>query len=205
MTRPASPGLSFVTACLLFGLTAMLVASYFQNTLSTVKETGGRGIVAAKPEKTAPPLAGAGFPASPAGRKELSEQQSSEMMDLMRIIQNTPNDADALRKIGEIFISTQEWSRAEVFLGRAVLSRPKDLHTLFLLGISQYQQDKCEAAAKSFEDLLQIKEDPATMYNLAIIYKYHKGKNADAESLLRKIVASPEADAETIDKAKAEL
>lgn len=198
MRRPVSLSVVFVTACVLFSLAGMFLASYFQSNFTTVKETRSRGIVSANPEGTRP--------APPEGAlPENLEQQASDLTELMGKLKDSPNDADVLRQIGEIFISAQEWGRAEFFLGRAVLSRPGDIRPLYLLGVVQYQQDKIEAAAKSFEELLQIREVPAVMYNLAIIYKYHAGKKAEAAALLRKIIASPEADADTVSKAKAEL
>ena len=201
MKRLASLNVTFVAVCILFSLTGMFLASYFQNNFSTVKETRGRGIVSARPEET--PSAGASAPGGT--QADITEQQAGDLTELMGKLKSSPNDADALRQIGEIFISAQDWGRAEFFLSRAVLSRPKDIRPLYLLGISQYQQNKIEAATKSFEDLLQIKEEPTAMYNLAIIYKYNAGKKAEAEALLRKIIAFPGADANTVAKAKAEL
>ena len=203
MNRPASLNIMFVAVCIVFSLTGMFLASYFHNNFSAVKETRSRGIVSSRPEEASP--GGAAAPLSGAAQADISEKQASDLTELMGKLKSSPNDADALRQIGEIFISVQDWGRAEFFLGRAVLSRPKDIRPLYLLGICQYQQNKIEAAAKSFEDLLQIKEEPTAMYNLAIIYKRHAGKKAEAEALLRKVIAFPGVDADTVAKAKAEL
>ena len=148
------------------------------------------------PEKSSG-LPEAGLPAD--------KEQVDELMEQMAKLKESPNDAAALLKTGEIFVAARDWKRAEVFLGRAVLSRPGDTRPRYLLGVCLYQQNKFDEASKAFEELLAIKEDPSAMYNLSIIYKYHMGRKADAEPLLRKIIASPEADADTVAKAKAEL
>ena len=205
MKRPASLRVTIVTICVLFSLTGMLLASYQQSDRSMVKETRSRGMDDARPQEP-PPSGGASAP-PPGGppRLEISEQKTDELVDLMRTLQSNPNDADALRGIGEFFLSTRELGRAVFFLNRAVLSRPNDTRSLRLLGIAQYHQNKIEEAAKSFEDALRIKEDLEAMYFLAIIYKYHSGKKAEGEALLRKIIASPESGPDILAKAKAEL
>ena len=200
MSRPASPSVIFVAACVLFGLAGMLFVA-FKTDLSMVKETRSRGNVGAMSEASAPEQSSGPTEADLPADKE----QVDELMGLMAKLRESPNDADALRKTGEIFVAARDWKRAEVFLGRAVLSRPGDTRPRYLLGVCLYQQNKFDEASKAFEELLVIKEDPSAMYNLAIIYKYHMGKKAEAEALLRKIVASPEADADTVGKARAEL
>ena len=200
MSRPASPAIFFVAACVLFGLAGMLFVA-FKTDLSMVKETRSRGNVGAMSEASAPE--------QPSGPSEADlpadKEQVDELMGLMAKLRESPNDADALCKTGEIFVAARDWKRGEVFLGRAVLSRPGDTRPRYLLGVCLYQQNKFDEAAKAFEELLVIKEDPSAMYNLAVIYKYHMGRKAEAETLLRKIITSPEADADTVGKAKAEL
>lgn len=135
----------------------------------------------------------------------LSQDQADAMSALMRKLQGNPNDADALMEIADIFLNAKEWARAEVFLTRAVLSRPGDARPRYMLGLSQYQAGKMPEAALSFEELLSLKEDPAAMYNLAVIYKYHLNKKDDAQALLTRILDSASADMDTLDRARKEL
>lgn len=194
MNRSASYTASFVAACALLSLLAMFITSFSTMNRSLVKETRSRGVMSAGAGET---------PAD--GLASLPEGAADKLSELMSTLQSSPNNADALREIGEIFIAAKEWLRAEAFLSRAVLSRPADIRPRYLLGISQYQQNKIEAAANTFEDLVSIREDPGAIYNLAIIYKYHTGQKDKADELLRKIIATPGADADTVGRAKAEL
>jgi cytochrome c-type biogenesis protein CcmH/NrfG len=148
-------------------------------------------------------------PTAPAPREDsqpqMSREQTDSMSALMRRLQSNPNDADALLEISEIFVQIEDWPRAEAFLTRLILSRPADARPRHLLAILQYRQQRMAEAAKTFKELLDIKEDPAAMYNLAVIYKYHLDKRDLATELLEKILASPDADADTRQKAQKEL
>lgn len=135
----------------------------------------------------------------------LTGEQAGSVSALMRKLQSNPNDATALMDIADIFIEAGEWARAEVFLTRAVLARPGDTRPRYMLGLAQHQAGKMAEAAVTFEELLSIKEDPAAMYNLAVIYKHHLNKAEEAQALLRRVLDSPSADMDTLDRANKEM
>ena len=135
----------------------------------------------------------------------LSEELAGEVTTLMSRLKENPNDAETLTSLGDTFLRARDWNRAEVFLTRATLSKPSDVRSRYMLGIAQYQQGRLPEAVSTFEDLLKISEDPATLYNLAIIYKYQIKDSAKAEELLKRAIASPDADADVVEKAKKEL
>lgn len=135
----------------------------------------------------------------------LNEGQLDDLTVLMRKLQTDPNDADALMEIGELFLVAKEWMRAEAFLMRAVLARPADTRPRYLLGLAQYRQEHMEEAAATFEELLSIKEDQAALFNLAIIYKHHLKRPAEARTLLEKLASAPDSDADMRERAQKEL
>ena len=135
----------------------------------------------------------------------LTEKQADDLTDLMRKLQANPNDADALIAIADSFLMAGEWIRAEVFLHRAIRSRPRDVRPRYMLGVCLYQQGKIQEARLAYEELLAIREDPPALYNLALIYKYHLDDSGKAKYLLQKIIGSPDADMDTLDRAKKEL
>lgn len=193
-SRSSAPGYLFFL--ILLGLLAM-VAAVAQPFISPLfeQETARVG-QSLEPEQDAPAAGMA---------QKLSGEQAQSVSELMARLQSSPNDADLLLRIGEIFMEAEEWSRAEFFLGKAVLSRPGDPRAFYLLGLAQYQDGKMEEAAASFEYLLAIKKDPAAMYNLAVIYKYHLNQEQKAQELLRHVLDSPSADMDTLDRARKEL
>jgi len=188
----------YILLLLLLGFLAMF-AAFFHGFMH--KQTDKRaGVNAANPASgtvAASPNADSG----PA----LSEQQVDELVALMSKIQTSPDDADALMEIGNTFLAVNDWERAVIFLNRAVMSRPSDIRPRYMLGIALYQQGKIQEAAATFEELLALEKDPAAQYNLAVIYKYHMDKSDEAAVLFEQIAASPDADTDTVNRAKKEL
>lgn len=144
-------------------------------------------------------------PPTPETGMSLNEEDADELSKLMGRIKENPNDAMALRDTGNFFLRARDWKRAEFFLERAVLSNPSDNGARYSLGISQYQQGAVAKAAKTYEELLDLREDPRALYNLAIIYKYSMNRPEDARALLRKALDSPDLDAETRVRVQREL
>ena len=187
----------YILLLLLLGFLAMF-AAFFHGLMH--KQTDKRaGVNAANPAGT--------VAASPNGDPgpALSEQQVDELVALMSKIQTSPDDADALMEIGNTFLAVNDWERAVTFLNRAVMSRPSDIRPRYMLGIALYQQGKIQEAAATFEELLALEKDPAAQYNLAVIYKYHMDKSDEAAVLFEQIAASPDADTDTVNRAKKEL
>jgi cytochrome c-type biogenesis protein CcmH/NrfG len=182
----------FVMGALGLSLAVMLClsgANFLAKPLST--ETRGRGMTADS-EAAQPDFA-------------LSEEHMADISELMAKLKDNPNDAETLLSLGDLFIRAREWTRAESFLQRAVLANPSDIRPRYMLGIALYQQGKMELAIKTFENVILLDEDPATMYNLGVIYKYQLANPKRAEELFRKTVESPKADAEIRAKAQKEL
>lgn len=201
MTRTATPPfiLLFLSLCLLG-----MFAAAFQSFLPTAGPTAGSQRGTATRDAAPPPME-LSTPAEGDAAPALTEQQADDLSELMRRIQANPQDGEALAEIGEAFLSTKDWARADAFLSRAISAAPADTRPRYLMGISLYQQGRMAEAAGVFEKLLDIKKDAAAQYNLAIIYKYHLDKITDARTLLRDIVDSGTADAATVEWAKKEL
>lgn len=144
MNRSASFAAVFVAVAALLSIAGMFMTSFssFMH-MSLVKETRSRNTMSLSMMMEGGDPAANNMGSLPDGNSGLAvtEQQADELTELMRALQKNPNDADALRTIGDIFIAVQEWSRAEAFLKRAVLSRPGDVRPRYMLGISQYQQN----------------------------------------------------------------
>lgn len=156
--------------------------------------------------ESAPASAPAATGAAPQGPGTgLAQEQSDALLPLMQELQTNPNNAEALTGIANIFMSAGEWGRAETFLERAILSKPGDIRPRYMLGIARFKQNRPAEAAKTFEELLQIREDPAAMYNLAILYKHHLNRPDEARALLEKALKSPDTDEALAGKIKVEL
>lgn len=136
---------------------------------------------------------------------KLSDEQMAEIGELMGKLQANSDDWNTLFALGETFLKVGEWSRSEFFLSKAVVSKPADIKTRYMLGIAQYQQSKISDAVKTFEDLLAIKDDPTTMYNLALIYKYQTNDAERARELLKKAAEAPDVTEDVAERSRKEL
>lgn len=135
----------------------------------------------------------------------LNDAQMAEVSELMARLKDNPNDSATLTALGDAFLKAGDWTRAEFFLSRAVLAKPADIRPRYMLGIAMHQQGKLAETVKTFEELIAIEEDPSSMYNLAVIYKYQAKDPKRAEELFKKVVSSPKAGPDVVEKAKKEL
>lgn len=140
-----------------------------------------------------------------APESSLSQEQMAEVSELMAKLKENPNDSATLVALGDVFLQAGDWTRAEFFLSRAVLSKPGDARPRYMLGIALHQQNKIGQAVKTFEELLAIEDDPSAMYNLGVIYKYQAQDPKRAEELFKKILTLPGVSPEVLEKAQGEL
>ncbi len=135
----------------------------------------------------------------------LSEQQTDDLGKLMAKLQAEPKNPALLMEIGGLFMEAKEWDRARFFLSRAVVAAPADTRPRYMLGISLFRLGNAPEAAKVFEDMLELKDEPAARFNLAVLYKYHLNRPEDAKKQLEIVASSPDADADLAAQARAEL
>ena len=214
MSRSEARAPAFLFLLFALGLLTMLAAFLRQEMHAAESRADRETVRSLAPDLLGPVPDSGGIPSPPDGSAEspaggadlsLTKRQADDLTALMRRLQANPNDADTLIELGAAFLTAKEWARAEAFLHRAVLSRPGDVRPRYMLGVCLYQQGKMEETRQTYEDLLAIREDPPALYNLALLYKYRLNDSARAARLLRKIVDSPEADADTLERAKKEL
>ncbi|MDR2605375.1 MAG: tetratricopeptide repeat protein [Desulfovibrio sp.] len=170
--------------------------------------TRDQGVTAGMPGTASAPSkdqAGTARMPDAAAPPDLMREQADAMAALMRTLRDNPNDTDNLYKIAEIFFRAGDQARAEIFLNRALLSRPADVQARVMLGNILFQQNKMREAAAVYEELLKISEDAETLYNLAVLRKYHLNDKAGAEALLRRLLTQSDAPPETLEKARKEL
>ncbi|MDR2801571.1 MAG: hypothetical protein LBB52_09985 [Desulfovibrio sp.] len=203
MNSSRSVASCFILLPLLLALAAMLVFSVKDiadgGKPAPGSRRGGTNARGEAPENRMAPASGM------AGMPELTGTRAEEIGALMRSLRENPNDPDILGKIAEIFISTADWVRAEIFLNRSILSRPGDPRPRRLLGLVLHRQGRNAEAAEILEETLKNHTDPDTLYNLAIIYKYSLDNRNRAEELLNILTGLPQADPNLKEKGRKEL
>jgi len=178
----------YILAALGAALAVMLITSfiYRMNHPSLVKQ--GRA-----PQQNAAPEQG------------MSAAATGELTELMRMMQENPNDPEVLQTLAQHFMDTGDWQRAQTFLNKLVVAAPADSRPLYMLGISQYQLGQHAEAATTFERLIKLEDDPMARYNLAVLYGHFLGAPEKARPHLEAILASGTAGEELKARAKAEL
>jgi cytochrome c-type biogenesis protein CcmH/NrfG len=206
MTRDTSPAGKFLLLPVFVGLTVML-AVCLHGLFASPRHGEGGGSPDPSIRKPAAnrDQGGAALMPDAAPVPDLMPEQADEMAALMRTLRDNPNDADNLYRIAEIFVRAGDQARAEIFLNRAVLSRPADARARFMLGNVLFKQNKMREAAAVYEELLKISKDAEAMYNLALLRKYHLNDKAGAETLLRGLLQLSDAPPEILEKARKEL
>ena len=87
---------------------------------------------------------------------------------------------------------------------RAVVAAPSDYRAPYLMGVILARESRWEEAASQLERSIALKDDAATRYSLAVIYRYHL-KQEDKARANYETAASICEDAALASMIKAEL
>lgn len=108
---------------------------------------------------------------------------------LMQKIQEDPEDTKALKELGILFLSTEDWNRAEYFLKQSLAFDPYNASTLSLLGMAQYRLQNYGAAAMSLEMSITHDKTPEALFNLATINAYKLDNKERGIELLKELLS----------------
>jgi tetratricopeptide (TPR) repeat protein len=142
-----------------------------------------------------PPPTENAAPHAPAG------MMNERVVGFMQQLQVDPDDMPALLGLTEHFLHLQDWKSAERFARRAATVTPDDIRSHYLLSMALHGLERNEEAAASLERLLQLKEETALRYSLAILYAHYLNDKQKAIAHLRRGLADPAAP----DRLKADL
>ncbi len=194
-----------ISAVLLASLAVMLIISMRATftEVSLVEENNVAGMP--EPRGNMPPANAPSMPAPNSMGFALNDKQSDSVSQLMEKLRENPNDSKTLMELGDVFMTAEDWSRAQVFLKRAIVSAPGDVRPRFMTAVCEFRMGNPAGAAETFESLLDLKREPQAMYNLALLYKYHLQQPTKAKALFEEIIASTEAGVDLMIKTKQEM
>ena len=116
----------------------------------------------------------------PAAQAAPKAQPSASIMALMQKLQSNPNDVEALLQLAGLFAERGDNDAAKEMAQRAVVAAPSDHRPPYLMGVVLARQGQWAEAADSLERSIHLKDDAATRYSLAVIYRYHLNDEAKA-------------------------
>ena len=192
-----------VTGLMLLGLCIMFAASFSSLVNKGKVEVSGKRVAqAAGGEKNGRSANATGDPVDNPG---LTGRQADDIAKLMQRALQNPEDPAPYIALGEQFMVLEDWRRAEAFLIKAVAIRPEDATPRRMMAVCQFKQNRPEDAAKTFEELLAIRDDALALYDLATIYKYYLNNNERAVVLLNRALGIQDAEKELLDQIRGEL
>ncbi|MBG0775621.1 MAG: tetratricopeptide repeat protein [Desulfovibrionaceae bacterium] len=148
----------------------------------------------------------AGGAAGTAGQAGPEDERMGAVRALMERLSKDPNDVEALREAGKLFLRMGAADKAVALLTRALVARPGDTATLYLMGMAEYAAGDYKEAAGYFEAIVQAEPDNAeAAFNLAMIYRRNLQRPADAQKLLRAVADMEGASADVRKHAREEL
>ena len=99
--------------------------------------------------------------------------QGQAVLALMQKMKDNPNDVDTLLEIAGIFAEQGDNEGAKSMAERALVAAPSDARPPYLMGVLLSREGAWDDAAKQLERSISLKDDAATRYSLAVIYRYH--------------------------------
>lgn len=142
---------------------------------------------------------------APSSMAQMAESpEASAIMSLMQKMKADPHDVDTLLELARTFAEQGDNESAKDMVQRAVVAAPSDYRAPYLMGVILARESRWEEAASQLERSIALKDDAATRYSLAVIYRYHL-KQEDKARANYETAASICEDAALASMIKAEL
>ncbi|BDV00985.1 hypothetical protein TDMWS_10700 [Thermodesulfomicrobium sp. WS] len=118
----------------------------------------------------------------------------AEVSALMERLQANPEDQDAMRHLGMLFMQMGAWARAMSFWDMLLGKVPEDLEALNQKGVCLFQLGRHPEAAEVFSRMLQVDaQNPHAHYNLGVLYAYYLNATDTARGHFEAVVRGPDA------------
>ncbi len=135
----------------------------------------------------------------------MSQDEMAHIAENMGKLQSDPNNPALLLDLGEHFLQSGNFDKAELFLERGSKAAPDNAKIWHLLGLAQYRLEKYDQAALSFEELIKYDKSGPNLYSLAVLYKYFLSQPEKAKVLFNQALALPGLDDKLKGKIKEEM
>jgi len=125
---------------------------------------------------------------------------------MMKRLQDSPDDIEAMRSLGMTFMEMQAWDKALSFWDMVLERHEHDVMALNQKGFCLFELEKYAEAAALFEQMLGIEPDNFhAHYNLGVIYKYYLEQPDTAAAHFQAVVDAAPDDPALVSNARREL
>lgn len=195
-TTPLSGGQKLILMALIGAIAIMFIGSFAYR----MKGTGL--VVQIQPEQGAMGE-GMGGKGGPMGMMGVDMEQ---LRELMRKMEENPNDPKVLVELANTFMMMQAWDKSLEFLTTAEKAAPGDADVQRAMGMVRFERKEYELAQKSFD--IVLKKDPSDVlahYNMGILLKHYMKKPAEGDAHFRRVVQLNPQDQDVLKSAQEEL
>lgn len=126
--------------------------------------------------------------------------------DMMKHLQENPDDIQTMRSLGMSFMDMQAWDKALPFWDMVLKKQPGDAMALNQKGFCLFELGKFAEAATVFEDMLRVDATNAhAHYNLGVVYKHYLAQPDKAAEHFQGVLKAAPEDKELLENARREL
>ncbi|MBI5520053.1 MAG: tetratricopeptide repeat protein [Desulfovibrio sp.] len=193
---PLNGGQKIIVLALLCAIIAMFLGSFLYRMKSTGlvvevrQERGGMGEA----------MGGKGGPMGMMG------VDMEQLRELMRKIEQNPNDPKTQLELANVFMMMQAWDKALEYVNMAAKAAPDDAGVQRVMGMVRFERKEYPEAKKAFDAVLKKEPDDALAhYNMGILLKHYMGKAAEGDAHFRRVVQLNPKDADVMKGAQEEL
>lgn len=193
---PLGGGQKLILLALIGAIVVMFVGSF-------VYRMKGTGLVVEMHQQQGGMGEGMGGQAGPMGMMGVDMEQ---LRELMRKMEENPNDPRVLVELANTFMMMQAWDKSLEFLTMAEKVAPDDADVHRAMGMVRFERKEYDLARKSFD--LVLKKDPQDVlahYNMGILLKHYMKKPAEGDAHFRRVVQLNPKDQDVLKSAQEEL
>lgn len=195
-TSPLGGGQKVILVALIGAILLMFVGSFLYR-------MQGKGLVVEVHQEQRGGMGAMGGQGGPMGMMGVDMDQ---LRELMRKMEENPNDPKVLVELANTFMMMQAWDKALEFVNMAAKAAPDDVNVYRAMGMVRFERKEYPEAKKAFDVVL--KKDPNDVlghYNMGILLKHYMKKPADGDVHFRRVVQLNPSDQDVLKGAQEEL
>ena len=163
-----------VLCALLLGIGVMLAASVaWRLDGKPLVHEHAPAATAQAPAQMPPAQPAPGSPDKAKMEQASQSPQAMAIMGLMQKMQADPHNVETLLELARVFAEQGDPAAAQDMAERAVIAAPADHRPPYLLAVLFGQTGRWQEAATQLERSISLKDEAASRYSLAVIYRYH--------------------------------
>lgn len=181
------PGQKVVIMTIAIGLAVMAISSFFYRLQGPVTSSSTSASQSVTPAS-------------------MTKEQSTEIQKYMTMLQDDPENIEALSGLGELFMAAESWDKSASFWQRYLKHKPEDEEAIYHYAIALLNQEKIQNSVAQFEQLVKLNpESYHGYYYLGMINVYYLKDAAKGKEFLQKVIDLNPDHEEILDRVRSEL